>query len=453
MFRKSMIMATVKAILLSVTTMGLVVGCLTDEHDHSEHNHTHYMYVAHEGVIAAYNLETGEQLAGEISNVSSPSDMQALEDGTVLVNLTNNNQVLAFDGKTMLEKSRLTSSSLGATRPVHSFITPTINNQTYWVAMNDGNGTKASNSATFIDITQGRASYLKVVGEVPLGIGHHKATFSPTIARVVISNIGDTSDVLTVFDYSNPADIKKISSVSAGGLGYARSLSPHGCGTSSANGKGYCNLTGTGDIVSVDFASGAFKILKTSGSGAGYTKGNGRYVYSLQSKPREADALKPGSACQIGQIVVIDAQVDSVVAEVPLKYGSTSCIDSVTLTSEKTAGPGHIIIAGSKMYIQVASGSDSISYATKHLVVDIANPALPVQIGAIGIGKSRSHHGEALAGDLEWLIVANNLDGTVSKINAVSGVLTSTITVKASPKTVTTWHEHKGPSIQTGPVH
>src|SRR6187402_79672 len=79
-------------------------GCLSgDDGQDPQTGKKQYLYVAQEGVITGYDIATGEQIAGEITDVSGPTDMQALEDGTVLVNLSTRNEVLAFDGKTMLE--------------------------------------------------------------------------------------------------------------------------------------------------------------------------------------------------------------------------------------------------------------------------------------------------------------------------------------------------------------
>lgn len=431
----------------------LTTGCLSSDDGDAKSEKGQVLYVAHEGSLTAYDISTGGQIAGEIADVSGPTDMQALEDGTIMVNLSSRNEVLAFDGKTMLQKARIPSSSKGALKPTHSYITPTYGGKRYWMALNDGSGSAATNSAVFIDITPGSADYLKAVGEVGLGAGHHKAAFGKSAHRVVISNIADTNEVLAVFDYSNPSDIKKLASVSARGLGLARAT-PHGCGSSSLNGMGYCNLTASGDIVSVDLEAAvpAFKVLKTKGAGGGYTKGHGRYVYSLQTSPREGDTVRIGSLCQVGQIVVIDAQVDTVVNEVPLKYGGPNCADAIAGGPGKSAGPGHIVIHGTKMFVQMASSTDTNTYASKHLVLDLADPANPVQTGALDIGKSRSHHGESLSGDGRYFFVANNLDGTVTQIDAGTAQVSKTLTVRANPRTVATWGEAEGPSPATGPL-
>jgi hypothetical protein len=105
------------------------------------------------------------------------------------------------------------------------------------------------------------------------------------------------------------------------------------------------------------------------------------------------------------------------------------------------------------MFVQLASGfTDPTGYVAKHLQLDLTDPANPVQMGALDIGKSRSHHGECLSGDGMFFFVANNLDGTVTQINGETGAVMKTLTTGANPRTVATWHGHEGPSHQSGPI-
>src|SRR5262249_37677317 len=142
-------------------------------------------------------------------------------DGTLLVNLTDRGETLIVDSRTMLEIDRVPSSDKKAVRPVHSYLTPEHDGKSYWIALNDGTeGDASTNSARFIDVTPDSKKYLKAVGEVALGIGHHKAAFSTKKPRVVISNISDCDTVLAVFDYSDVAHIELIASASAEDLGW-----------------------------------------------------------------------------------------------------------------------------------------------------------------------------------------------------------------------------------------
>jgi hypothetical protein len=71
------------------------------------------LFVASEGFLTSYDVETGLERPGTIPNVTGPVDMQAFSDGHVMLNLTGRHEVLVIDGKTMLEKSRIPSSRMG----------------------------------------------------------------------------------------------------------------------------------------------------------------------------------------------------------------------------------------------------------------------------------------------------------------------------------------------------
>ena len=436
----------------------------------------HALFVAHEGSLVSYDIATGEERPGAVQNVTGPVDLQALADGTLLVNLTGRNEVLIVDGKTMLEVARVPSSASGGQRPVHSYISPEHAGKTYWLALNDGeNGALPTNTARFIDITPGSEAYLKPAGEIGLGAGHHKAAFSSTTSRVVISNIADCDNVLAVYDYSDPADIKRLATMSAADAGWDGSSfektcdptyqngappAPHGCATSTESGKAYCNLTTSGDVIAVDIDASppTFAIIKTGGSGGGYTKAHpdGRFIYSVQDSPREGSATKPGSNCQIGQLIVIDALTDALVKEVPIHYKGPDCKAALTGTDEETAEPGHIQISADKktLYITPAGGfMVADARVRQEIAVDLSWPEHPVQLVSIPVGASSGHHGDALSGDGKYLFVTNSIDGTVTQIDAASREVVRTITTLAQPKALATFGNAEGPSAQTGPLH
>jgi hypothetical protein len=151
--------------------------------------------------------------------------------------------------------------------------------------------------------------------------------------------------------------------------------------------------------------------------------------------------------------VVIDGQSDSIVNEVAIKYDGPDCARSIVGTEAATIGPSNIDISGNKLYVQLGTArGDSTGSSAKHVVLDITNPANPVQKASLDIGKSALHHGEAMSGDMKVFFVANNLDGTVSQIDAAAGKVTKTLTVRAKPNTLATWGEVEGPSHNTGPL-
>lgn len=436
------------------------------------------VFVVHDGVVSSWDIATGNERAGTVTNVPSPTDPTALSDGTILVNSSGAHVVVAIDGRTMLEKTRIPSSGTTGRRPVHAYLSPDRGGKQLYMALNDGQGGVANtNTALFIHAKPGATNFLTVAGEVQVGLGHHKAAFSNTTDRVVITNIGDCSNVASVYDYSNPASITSLATFNAHQLGWdggSRATTcdptfangappaPHGCATSKLTGKVFCNLTANGTIIAIDVDRSPpdIKTIATSGSGSGYTAASldGRYIYTLQESPREGE---PGAGpCQIGQLVAIDAMTEAVVREVPLFYDGAGCTRVLAGTDEGQAEPGHILVSsnGRTLYIGTAGAfGQTAARVRRELVVDITSPAQPVQQASITVGSSTGHHGDTLSGDGRHLFVANNApDGggnTVTQIDTATNQVVRTITAKTAPAAVTTFGTAEGPGYQTGPIH
>jgi hypothetical protein len=133
----------------------------------------HTLFVAREGSLASFDLATGAERAGTVTEVTGPVDLQALSDGMLMVNLTGRNEIMVVDGRTMLVETRLPSSATGGTRPVHSYLSPEYDGAQYWMTLNDGEGEAVQNSACLVDVTEGSDSRFQVMGEMALGLGHH----------------------------------------------------------------------------------------------------------------------------------------------------------------------------------------------------------------------------------------------------------------------------------------
>jgi YVTN family beta-propeller protein len=317
----------------------------------------------------------------------------------------------------------------------------------------------------FIDVVPGSASFAKAVGEIGLGIGHHKNAFSPAQPRISISNIADCDNVVQVIDYADPALPKLVKKWSAAELDPARMCSPmmgvtpHGA-AAAHNGHGFHNLTGWGTMLSVDQDAEmpSFKLLPTAGTGAGYTKlgDDGLYIYSLQRTPREADAAKPGVPCQIGQLVVVDAHGDAVAGQVPILLTGPTCTAALPAYAA-TASPDHIKISkdGKTMFITTQTGAAPMgmpeTYSDQLVVFDLTDGAHPVQKPSVTVGKHTGHRAMAVTGDGKWLFVVNNSDKTVSQVDVNTLSVTRTITLKAAPAQLASWGSAEGPSSQTGP--
>jgi hypothetical protein len=166
--------------------------------------------------------------------------------------------------------------------------------------------------------------------------------------RLAVSNISDCSDVVSVYDYANPPQIKLVKTFSAADLGYDGStplktcdatgkiglmLSPHGTGTSAATGRVYHFLTGTGQIAVFDIDADVptVKLIQTAGSGGASVKDlpGGRFMVVPQRGPREVHQRADGSLCQVGQLAVVDAMAEKVVAQLPVFYGEPDCRTSI----------------------------------------------------------------------------------------------------------------------------
>ncbi|HKE19074.1 MAG TPA: hypothetical protein VKB80_29570, partial [Kofleriaceae bacterium] len=418
------------------------------------------LFVAREGSLASFDLASGDERPGTVTDVTGPVDLQALSDGVVMVNLTGRSEILVVDGRTMLEEARLPSSGAGGTRPVHSYLTPSYDGAQYWVALNDGDDDPAHTSACLVDVAEGSDTRFQVVGEVPLGIGHHKATFSTTRPRMVASNISDCDNVVSVYDFSDLGDIQTIATLNGADAGfgaadpgdggfdpafcdpsYARGLppAPHGCATAPLSGKAYCNLTSSGDMVVVDLDADqpGFTLLGTAGSGGGYTLAHpdGRHVYTMQESPREGDG---GVDCQVGAIAVTDSMTDEVVANLPLGYTGPDCTDVLTGTAAETANAGHAFFSrdGGLLFVPSSGGFEVEDARVDQLmVIDASDPAAPVQLPSIQVGVHTDHSAAALSGDGASVFVVNAIDGTVSVVDVASLAVTDTLAVGDEPRT------------------
>jgi hypothetical protein len=442
-------------VLLSLTlSLCPQLACTDDpEHEHGHCGDGHFddecpfaqtLFVAHEGSLVGYDIASREEHAGAVTDITGPVDLQALEDGTVMVNLTGTNEILAIDGMTMLELARIRSSTASAVRPVHSYVSPERGGRRYWLALNDGEeGELTTNSAVLVDISPNRRTRFEIVGEVGLGIGHHKASFSSTLERFVASNIADCENVISVY-FCDPT--------------FERGLppAPHGCTTSSLSGKAYCSVTSSGEIVAVDVDAEppAFERIASQGRGGGFMLAHpdGRYIYGMQEEPREGG---DGANCQIGQIVVIDAVDDTLVAELPVRYRGPDCDDILSGTAAETANFAHVHFSqdGETLFVPTSGGFNVTDARVDQVVViDTSDPTNPAQLESISVGTHTGHSSSTVSGDGSWLFVVHTVDATVSQIDMASRRLVATFEVGQRPKVVATFGTAEGPSEQTGPV-
>lgn len=89
---------TAQLTTLLVLCSGLVLGC-GDKHGHCDDGHVdpecpgpdggtsfaQTLFVAHEGSLVSYDIATKQEKPGALQDISGPVDLQALDDGTLLV--------------------------------------------------------------------------------------------------------------------------------------------------------------------------------------------------------------------------------------------------------------------------------------------------------------------------------------------------------------------------------
>jgi YVTN family beta-propeller protein len=432
--------------------------------------------------LALHDLATGAELA-RFDAPGGSSDLLALGSGVALSNHTAGNEVVLIDLKRRSEIGRLPSSSLGGVRPVHMYLSPAIGGRQYAVVLNDGNernipkGERPKDSTLLlIDAVQSSPTFLKPMGEVRLGIGHHKAGFSMKRPRLAVSNISDCSNVVSIYDYESPSDIKLVKTFSAADLGYDGStpfktcdetgkvglmLSPHGTGTSAATGRVYHFLTGTGQIAVFDIDADVptVKLIQTAGTGGASVKDlpGGRFMVVPQRGPREVHQRADGSLCQVGQLAVIDAVAEKVAAQLPVFYGEPTCRTSIAGKPHDRAALQYAMPSpdGKTVFVEIGTlyGPPNVVAESRFVgVFDLSDPYRPIQLPSIPVGAGNDTREHALTGDGKLLLVPNSLDNSVSVIDVGSRQVVRTIPTVTKPFRVVTFSEGIGPSKPAGPA-
>lgn len=440
----------------------------------------HLVVVAGKDQSGIYDLNSGAELA-RFDNKDGTSDMMMTGEGVALLNHTGGNSLVALDVKNQSELARIPASALGGTRPVHSYLTPAIGGRQYYVALNDGDAKAASagevlndSTLTLVDVTSGSPTRLKVVGETRLGLGHHKVGFSTKRARMVVSNISDCNDVISIYDYSNPADLKLVKSYGAADFGLdgsspvktcdplgkkGVSLAPHGVGTSAATGEVYHFITATGQITifDVDADEPSMKIIQTAGSGGSTIKDlpGGHVMVVPQRGPREIGLKADGVPCQIGQLAFIDAKSRQLISQVPVRYGEAECSTSLAGNPAGRAMPSYAqaSIDGKTLFVSLGTLYGRDPGEAKFIsVFDISNPARPVQQASIPVGNHNANRHAVLTGDGKFLMIPNGQDNTISVIDTAKREVVRTIATVEKPGAIVTFSDRAGPSKPVGPA-
>ncbi|MBL6459261.1 hypothetical protein JMJ55_28470 [Belnapia sp. T6] len=433
--------------------------------------------------LAVHDLATGQELA-RFPIAGASSDVQVTREGIAALASTAAGQILLVDlaADPPREVARLPASSLGATRPVHAYLPPEAGGRRLLVVLNDGEEARtppgedpADSSMLLIDATPGSAAYLRPLGELRLGRGHHKAGFSIRRARAVVSNIGDCARVLTVVDYADPAEPRAVRHFSAAEFGFDGSapdricdptgragvaLAPHGVGTSAATGAVFHFLTGTGQVAAVDAGADepTLRWVRTSGTGGNAAKDlpGGAFMVVPQRSPREWGLRGGGGLCQVGQLAVVEASGPALAAEVPILYDGPGCTRSLADGPERFASPTYPVAApdGRTLFLQLGTlpAPRGTAVESRWLAVfDVSDPRRPAQLPSIAVGAGNAGRDQAMTGDGRLLLVPNALDDTVSVVDVAGRRVAATFQTVPGPYRLGTFGP-EGPSKPVGPA-
>jgi YVTN family beta-propeller protein len=426
--------------------------------------------------LIAFDLATGAERV-RFATPGTSADMMVTADGTLLLNHRDGHAIVIVDARRLVELGRLASSSLGGRRPVHAYLTPRIDGRQFFVALNDGESTPGQpnldNTAVFVDVTPNSPTRHKAVGEVRLGQGHHKANFHPTQPRMAVSSIADCTEIIGVYDFAEPREIRRIAVLDAAGLGLDGSRpdrtcsaaagaagirpAPHGAGADPVSGRGVHNLNGTGQFVVIEMAAArpSFSALATGGWGGAAIAAHpaGRLLYGPQYAPRVGDTRAPGAACQVGQIAVIDAAIPAIAAEIPVLKDGADCARSLAGTPEAGARVGYAVVPpdGSRLFLPLGTLGPATSRSSAVAVFDLTDAARPRQLPSIPVGLHGGHRDVALSGDGRFLLVPANVANTVSVIDTATGDVVRTIPVPPGVNRLAAFSPDTGPSKPAGP--
>jgi hypothetical protein len=455
---------------LVVLALCLAAACgdnIRGEGDEDAGPVAHSVFVANQDALVSYDLGTGWLRPGRVEGLHYPNNMVALADGHILLSNPEENdagEVVVVQASTMAEVTRTPSTmeeSGCSYHPNQLYLTP---DRRFALVLNDSCEGEGS-SAGFIDVRSDSSSRFALVGEVPLGLYWHNAAFSRTQERVVITNGGDCNEVLAIYDYGDIDHIRKVAALPIEAVGFhndppadgtydptycdndgeglGQIPGPGECATAS-NGRAYCTIGATGDVVSIDLDADdpSFDLVRIRGRWGLQMRlhPDGRHLYALHSYPY--------GGCTIGQLVVIDSQSDAVVAQLPLGYYGPGCTEDLTGTLFEDAQPTGLTFTldGQTLYVNVGA-----LVGDQELVLDVRDPAAPVQLGSLDVGLGRGP--DVLSGDGRFLVHVEGVEevGTLTLIDAPAHELLGVIRTEEEPRVAVTFGTEEGPSPQDGP--
>lgn len=418
------------------------------------------------GVITSFDLSRCDpsgcpQRAGAVQDMEEPRGLTALADGRLVLDVGYSadhalDRVVAIDAPKMIRTSFAGFNAGGSmAQQTNGQLGPLSGGRQLWFAW-------AAGLVHLIDADEPLATR----GTVMLGEGDHTFAPSAMLPRAVATSDLDCANVISVVDYGDPMNPSIVGTpADAPAVGLATGCAPGnmanvpgavGCATA-ANGKAYCPMALQGDVLAVttDTATPAFAVITTTAKGGRVldpptgTKPfgresftfdpTGRYLFIAAPQPHTA---APG---QIGTLVVLDTSTDSQIASLPL----TSAAPDVTgfVPGAMTLGPD-----GTTIFLAV-DGLATVA-ATEELVVDVTDPAAPLESPAITVAPSIIVSGlaprvivrdQVMSGDGKWLFVTSATANKVTQIDVAMKRPVRDLIVADVPKQVATFGSAEGP--------
>ena len=183
----------------------------------------------------------------------------------------------------------------------------------------------------------------------------------------------------------------------------------------------------------------------------------GRFMVVPQRGPRELHQRADGMPCQVGQLAVIDAVAEKIVAQVPVFYGEPTCRTSLAGTPHERAGLQYAMPSpdGKTLFIQIGTlyaPPNTVASSSLVAVFDLSDPYRPAQLPSIAVGAGDDTRDHALTGDGKLLLVTNSVDNTVSVIDVAARKVVRSLNTVNKPRRVVAFGEGIGPSKPVGPA-
>lgn len=383
------------------------------------------VWVAVEGSIVAHSLDTGEPGGLEVGSITSPSSMIALEDGILLVSLTEIGRLAAVDGRFMKERERWISSEVRAVRPQGASLGRLADGTLAWAVSHTGRpGDEDDSTIALVDVDPDHQTRFSKLGELGVPRGPHAHAMSDG-GRLVVAAQGSCDRTVLEFAVGRVKDGRVERRLSAAQLGFEGGASacdpatgtiPAPLGCASVAGSLACAVGPFGRVGLFDASGAPPVVVATGGRGAGAVapSPDGALLLVVEASPREGDG---GVACQIGQLAVIDPGAPQPLAAIPLLLDGPGCTRSLSGTDEASLRPGAIWAHAGTGRLFVGLDATAPGARGRHLLVLEGQGATIAQAPSLELPASDGPAIGALSLGAHWLVIGRPLVRQVVKVD------------------------------------